>query len=235
MKKDITIRPIPCQKQDNDCHIHPLVPQGSCLFIAPSNSGKSTLILNLCLRKCFGILTSYDKIYIFSPTVYDDPSWSILDDYKPSKVKCHDGKKRDTAEIIVSDEYDLDVLQTILDESDSSKRTLVILDDIAPELSKNKVLDRLFFRGRHSGVYCWISSQQYRKVPLSIRLNSPYYVIFRVNQSEANTIADELAVEDKKDFIKTLRKATDPKYGFLTIDLKKSFDERYTSSFKPIK
>lgn len=221
------------------CNIHPLAPQGSALFIAPSNSGKTTLIVNLILRKVFGIITSYSEIHIFSPTALMDDSWELLlpERYRPFKIKCKDGKRRLSANIEVHDSYapaDVEALlnrQEELEESER-KRMLIILDDVADSLSQNSVLDRLFFRGRHSGIFCWISSQLYRRVPRGIRVNAPFYIFFRVNTNELKTITDELAVEDRKVFESMFVKATSRKYSFLTINAKNGLEDRYTSSFK---
>lgn len=230
------------RKRFGYCNIHPLAPQGSALFIAPSNSGKTTLIVNLILRKVFGIIVSYSEIHIMSPTVYADDSWEMVlpDKYKPFKVKCKGGKKRKTATIHVHDSYTPADIEEIMNEQEEKeeedrKRILIILDDVADSLSQNPILDRLFFRGRHSGIFSWISSQLYRRVPRGLRVNSPYYIFFRVNTNELQTITDELAVEDRNTFKSLFMKATALKHSFLTINVKSSLEDRYTSSFVPLK
>jgi len=223
------------------CNIHPEAPQGNALFIAPSNSGKTTLMVNLVLRRVFGIITSYETIHIISPTVFMDDNWEMVrpNKYKQVKLRCEGGRKVKSAEIIVHDDYDISIIEHILNVQDNKaankrKRILIILDDIADSIVQHPVLDRLFFRGRHSGVFCWISSQLYHRVPRGVRVNAPYYVFFRVNTNEVNRIADELAVETKKGFIGLLNRATFEKFSFLTINAKRSGEGRYTKSFQPI-
>lgn len=218
--------------------IHPLVPQGSALFIAPSNSGKTTLMVNLILRRAFGIIVTYEEIHIISPTVFMDDNWEMVrpNNYKQFKIKMKDGRKKKTAKIVVHDTYDVNVIQNLLDAQDAleekkRKRKLIILDDIADSIVQSPVLDRLFFRGRHAGVFCWISSQLYRRVPRSIRVNAPFYVFFRVNSNELATISDELAVEKRNDFIELFMKATGEQYGFFTINAKRANTGRYTANF----
>jgi hypothetical protein len=232
--QSLDIRPIPIPEREA-CTIHPLLPIGSCVFVAPSGSGKTTTMLNLLLRRRYGVNTWYDVVHVFSPTVYDDPSWAILDSYRPTKIKCNDGKKRMTARINLHNGLDLDVLAQIMDGASGVTRTLIILDDCAPDLKKDTTLEKLFFTGRHTGMFCWLSSQLYRKIPRGLRVNSPYLFLFKnINSNELDTIADEIAVEEVKDFKRTYRDATREPYSFLTVDTRKSFDERYTSNFKKI-
>lgn len=113
------------------------------------------------------------------------------------------------------------------------KRILIILDDIADSIVQSPILDRLFFRGRHVGVFCWISSQMYRRVPRSLRVNVPYYIFFRVNTNELGTIAEELAIESKRDFMSLFTRATERQYSFFCINAKKTQPNsgRYMSNF----
>lgn len=235
------IKPIPSVKPERygESYIPPHLPQGSALFIAPSNSGKTTLMVNLILRRRFGIIITYSEIHIISPTVFMDDNWEMLrpPHYKRFKIKIK-GKKFRTADIQVHDNYDTQIIQDIMDAQEaktekSRRRILIILDDIADSIVNSPILDRLFFRGRHVGVFCWISSQMYKKVPRSIRVNVPYYIFFRVNTNELGTIADELAIESKKEFMSIFTRATERQYSFLCINAKKTQpgSGRYMSNF----
>lgn len=234
--------PKPNKKRFGYSNIHPSVPQGSCIFIAPSNSGKTTLMVNLLLRKVFGIIYSYETIHVISPTVFADDSWEMMlpDNYKRFKVRTRDGRKIKSADIKVHDSYSVSIIENIMEEQEQvpkskRKRVLIILDDIADSIVQSPILDRLFFRGRHSGIFCWISSQLYRRIPRGLRVNSPFYVFFRVNTNELNTISEELAVEDKKTFIRLFMDATGDQYSFLSIDAKKGLKDRYAKNFTPLK
>jgi len=195
----LEILALPKLRKKNFGHqnIHPDVPQGSALFIAPSNSGKTTLMVNLLLRRVFGVITSYETIHVISPTVFADDSWEMLlpDNYKRFKIKTRSGKLIKSADIQVHDEYNTQMIESIMNQQESvpkkkRRRILIILDDIADSIVQSPILDRLFFRGRHSGIWCWISSQLYKRIPRGLRVNSPYYVFFRVNTNELNTIAE---------------------------------------------
>lgn len=56
-------------------------PQGNCLFIAPSNTGKTTTIVNMLLKKHFGYQKQYETIHIMSPTAYLDDTWEIIHEW----------------------------------------------------------------------------------------------------------------------------------------------------------
>lgn len=237
---DLSILPLPSQQTER-CDLPSVLPQGSALLIAPSNSGKSTWLTNMILRLRYGYCFHYNTIFVFSPTLDMDATWDLVHEYRPSKV-AHKGKRKQTANIVLDPAFTLEKVEAILDAQDTlspkdRKRVLVILDDVADALPRggNDVLERLFFRGRHAKVWCWLSSQAYRRVPRNIRLNAPFYVIWQVRAVELGVIVDELAVEAPEEFRKIYHEATDPKFGFLTINAKAERESRYTASFKPLK
>jgi hypothetical protein len=237
---DLSIVPLPSQHTEKSDLIPSVLPQGSALLIAPSNSGKSTYLTNLILRHRYGYTFWFSTIFVFSPTLQMDSTWDLVHEYTQGKVR-YKGKMRQTANIVTDSAFSLEKVSAILDAQDSlrpeqRKRCLVILDDVADALPRggNDVLERLFFRGRHARVWCWLSSQAYRRVPRNIRLNSPYYVVWRVRAVELHVLADELAVESKEEFVRIYHEATSARFGFLTIDTKKDLASRYSKSFTPI-
>ena len=239
---DLEIVALPRVTGEDPCLIPDVLPQGSCLFIAPSNSGKTNLIVNLLLRKRFGYLTHYSKVYIFSPTAHSDQSWDLLhpEHYRPYTVTCIDKVKRQTCQFILDDEFSEEKLNRIMQQqdklpSDSRPKILIVLDDVASELRRDsRTLNRLAMRGRHSKIWTWISSQLYKKLPRSIRVNIPYLVFFQVNQNELKTISEELATDSVRAWETMFKRATSEQYSFLTVDQKKAVAARYTSSFKSI-
>ena len=236
---DVCIRALPCVgKPTGPCMLHPQIPQSSCLIVAPSNSGKTTMIVNLLLRKVFGVIVHYEVVHIFSPTCRSDASWDLVqeDVYRPHKIKCADGKRRMTAEIQLHDTFDQDHIQELLTEQEALPKkerpnTLMIIDDFASDFRDTQVMSRLAMRGRHSRMFLWISTQLYRKIPRSIRVNMPYYIFFQVNQNELKTIAEELATSKIQDFIKVFQQCTNKAYSFFCVNMKKSVRERYWCNF----
>ena len=211
--------------------MHDLVPHGNCCIVAPSNSGKSTLLCNLLLRKVFGICNFYKQVFLFSPTIEDDPVFSVLREYIPTK--------KTSMRITMIPQLDIPTIEEILDaqaamKPDDRKPILIYLDDCAELLQRSPVLDRLFFRSRHIKVFCWISSQKYKKISPSLRANCPFWIFFRVNMAEMKSIAEDLSCEERHVFLERIIEATKERFSFLTIDMRKPDEEKYTYSFKKI-
>ena len=238
----LVIKRLPSLEKAEACQIHPRLPQGSALFIAPSHSGKTTVLVNMILRPSLGLCVHYQKIIIFSPTVHQDSSWDLLQpgQYFPFPVKCRDGRKRMSAEIMLDSDFSSAKIQVILDsqeahETSKRPRVLVVLDDLGSELVQGDVtMNRLLFRGRHSKVWCYITSQLYRRVPRSIRVNMPYLLFWSVNQNELKTISEELATDSVREFEAMFKKCTSKQYDFLCVNMKKPVEDRYLCSFNKI-
>lgn len=236
----IQIKPLPTIHEEPKSLLHKAVPQGSCLITAPSNSGKTVLMVNLMLRIEFGVLIHYDTIYVYSPTCRSDASWDLVqpDVYRPHDVRVN-RKKHRTAEIELRETLDEDEIVRVMDENsalprEERKKILMIIDDFAAEIKSTIALNRLVMRGRHSYVWTWISTQLYRKIPRSVRVNMPYYIFFAVNQNELKTIAEELGTNTFSQFETIFRRCTDAKYSFLGVNMKRPVSERYSCNFEKI-
>ena len=233
---------LPPLQEPMACHLHPSIPQGSCLIVAPSCSGKTTLLVNLLLRRVFGVLVHYSQIHIFSPTCQTDESWDMIqpEQYTPFRIKCDDGKKRMTARIELHEEFDEGEIINIMDDQSARPRekrrnVLIILDDCAADFKDNVALSRLAMRGRHSRCFTWISTQMYRRIPRAVRTNIPYYIVFNTNQNETRTISEELATGSIHAFEAMLNKCTRRAFSFLGVNMKKPVDTRYSCNFNPIR
>ena len=234
----LTVLPIPTSSKPEPIHINENLPHGSAVLLAPSNSGKTVWIVNAITRISFGISGHFDVIFVYSPTLDMDQNWDFVRDLEPRVVK-RGRKKHKTAKIILDSEFEVGKIEAILDAQEQiptaqRKKVLIICDDCADLLSNNKILHRLFFRGRHAKTYCWLSVQSVKSIPRPIRLNAPYWAIWKVTQNELAVLVSEIAVEEPAQFKAVFKEATDPQYGFLTINTKASYDKRYTSSFRPL-
>jgi hypothetical protein len=116
------------------------------------------------------------------------------------------------------------------------KNILIILDDFAADLKNTTTLNRLAMRGRHSKVWCWISTQLYRKIPRGVRVNMPFYIFYTVNSNELRTISEELASGSIAKFEDMFRKCTAKPYSFFSINARKHVRHgRYMCNFKPLR
>jgi len=218
------------------------LPSGNALLIGPSGTGKTCTLVNMLTRDKFQINKIYKWIFVFSNTIDTDASWDVVREYNfvnhdPSN-NSHN-KKSKLAHIELIQGLQLEMIDEILHNQDAKeradrKRVLIILDDVADQLKNSTILDTLFFRGRHSKVNCFIATQSIKRVPRSIRINSPYFFIFKCSYNEFKVIAEEISLDDPKKFIALLTRATSPKYQFLTINMKEDIDKRYTIGFTPI-
>jgi len=232
--KDFTIRALPKMNDEQSKIPHDL-PQQNILFIAPSNSGKTTLIVNMILRPQFGYIEHYQHIFVFTPTLHLDNSWEIVQEFSQSKKK-----NKKYADITLYDEYDQEKIQDIFTLQEQTgkqnrKKILIILDDVADELSKsNNLLKKVFFKGRHFGISCWISSQSYKAIPRAVRINSPGFIFLNINPNEKGMLVSELSREEKKSFLKKFDHCLNEKYSFLYLNMKTSVDKMYCKNFNEL-
>ena len=146
--------------------------------------------------------------------------------------------KKTYADIIVIDEYNEEMIESIFENQKSAKmedrkKVLLILDDLADELnSQNQTLKKVFFKGRHFKISCWISTQSYKAIPRGIRINAPSYILLNLNPNETKLIAEELAKEEKNIFLEKLSRCLDVKYSFMYLNMKTELSKMYCDSFK---
>ena len=232
------------RETEETCRIPSEMPQASCLIVGPTGSGKGVLILNMLLRTRFNYLTHYSHIFILSPTLEMDAQWRFLKPphYAPHKVKCADGIKRLTASIhYFHPEPSWDDVQTILDAqeqtpSEQRQKILLVIDDLASDMTSRAPLPlrKLAMKGRHYKCWYWLTTQLYRAIPRSIRVNVQYIISFSINTNELSTLAQEMAVDSEDKFKELFVKATSTPYSFFCIDMKKSPRDRYLANFEKI-
>jgi hypothetical protein len=235
---EITMVPITPRKPSK---IPAYLPQSNAIIVAPSFTGKSVLINNLILKKKFRYLEEYDYIYLISPTILMDDSYQVMRDYI-QMIKQQKQKKLDIMikkglidknipkELDVSDDqiifhpsYDEVFIENVLDTKKPEHKILFILDDVADSLksaSQKSILERVFFRGRHENVFCWISSQRYIKIVPNIRTNANSVILFQTNNKDSKKIAEELSNDSVENFLTLYNRCTRDKYNFMYIDVK---------------
>lgn len=158
----------------------------SMLLVGKRRSGKTHLLIKMLNSKYF--IDSFQKIFIFSPTVELDQTWESIRDY-PTK-----------REVILFDKFDDSIIEDILQlQRNSEDDVLIILDDFAEKLKgkRGNVLEQLATKGRHFNTSFIFTSQKYNAVPSIIRNNVDEIIFFKVsNNLELKTIVDE---NDNKD------------------------------------
>jgi len=148
------------------------------IVLGPSGSGKTVLLTNLILDVYKGC---FSRIYIFSPSINVDTTWSPVTKYIDEHELC--GKD----ETCVFDHYDPEELQKIIEtqrkvvefmKSKKKKKLyqiLILVDDFAddPSFSRSsKLLHSLFTRGRHSMISTIVATQKFVAIHPIIRTNA---------------------------------------------------------------
>ena len=195
------------------------------IVVAPSNSGESVLISNLISSPDLPYRRFFKKnIFIFSSTFsLNDPSFSMSDNIEKTNVY---------------DEYNESAVMEIVNEQvgiihkyskKKAPHLLFIFDDVVQDLpmTRQNVMNKLFFSARHYNISLILLSQQYKMVARSVRLNASDIIIFQTgNNQEVQKIAEEQAIEVQK-FKQILKDATEEPFSFLVIHNKLPISERY--------
>lgn len=191
-----------------------LQPPFTVCLIAPTKSGKSTVITNLLKNALMGYNDNvFSEIYYISPTIpFDKTLKSIFDDEEIIKI---------------TDEDDLIHLDSILSElikaqkekdEDEREHILIILDDCLDYLKKSKKLDSLPSYSRHFKISIILTCQVYNLVGVKFRKNVSSLIIGRIyNQKDIQNIEEEIGC-NFHDFKSNYEKATEEPYSFLFVD-----------------
>ena len=199
------------------------------IVLGPSGSGKTILLQNMILDIYEGC---FDKIYIFSPSVYLDHTWIPVKEYK-EKMKLKDDDKEDP---VYFDEYDSEALMKIMetqmkitDYMKKQKKTkmfqvLIIIDDFADDpkfVRSSKLLHSLYTRGRHSYISVITATQVFNALHPIIRKNATDLYIYKLrNYRDLESLVEELsALAPKKTLLEMYNTATAEPYSFWYINL----------------
>jgi len=167
--------------------IAPKIPFRS-IILGPSGSGKSILLQNMILniyRNCFS------RIYIFSPSIDVDATWSPVKKYIEDEMELKGSDK----EKFYFDHYDPEDLKQIIDtqhkvieymKKHNHKKLysiLVVVDDFAddPRFSRHsKLLHALYTRGRHNSMSVITSTQKFTALSPIIRVNATQLFVYHL-------------------------------------------------------
>ena len=169
------------------------------LCVASSTGGKTVLIQNLILKIYRG---SFERVYIFSPSVHVDDTWSAVKRYIRDVMKVDAEKEQ-----LYYEEYDPVALKKIIDTQhkviDFQKKNkqkdlfsiLLVVDGFAddPKFARySSLLHGLRFI-HDNAISCILSTQKYNALAPIIRLNASALFIFRLkNMNEVNKLKLQL-------------------------------------------
>ena len=205
--------------------------QARMLCVASSTGGKTVLIQNLILKIYRGSFERIYILYIFSPSVHVDDTWSAVKKYIRDVMKVDAEKEQ-----LYYEEYDPVALKKIIDTQhkviDFQKKNkqkdlfsiLLVVDDFADDpkfVRYSSLLHGLFTRGRHNAISCILSTQKYNVLAPIIRLNASALFSFRLkNMNEVNAFLEEnSALVDKSTLYEMYQKAVNfAPYSFFYIN-----------------
>lgn len=215
---------------DVEIIVHPLLPHlpFSLLAAGTRGAGKSFLTTNF-----FNLYHSwFDKIFVFSPTIFLDRKFKLLFEKLGMKDEMEVG-------VNIFTEYDesvLNIIMTRIEKFNKNKpfkdkaQILFVFDDIVSSIPKNQrrtIFNKLILNNRHYAASVIINSQTLKLMDSNFRKVSSQIVLFKTyNVVELYAYCEEFSAvlgdtkgECRMNFLKYYNKATEDEHSFLFINL----------------
>ena len=206
-------------KQKEDSAPYPLPP--SCFLmgiVAPPRSGKSNLLMTLIGASHMYGRDYFDEIYYLSPSQnYDNTTRFVLPKLD-NVVQIDDPGTLENADVIIK----AIMQQQANDPPEERKNVLIILDDMAGTLERNKQLQKLCCKYRHYSINILLSVQLYKSIPCMIRNCLTAFIHFHIpNEKEFIKMNEE--IHDRfPNGAELARLATQKRYSFCFINIEKA-------------
>ena len=211
-------------------------------------SGKSTLVGNLLMRPFDDTdkdgMEFYkgdfkgENIYIVNPSLFLDDKW----------VNILRAKRIPEGNVYL--EFDEDLLTELYSKLERQYKEevelgkvhqkLIIFDDCAYsgdlKAKNHGILAKMFANGRHIALSTVITSQKYSSINTLCRENATGIILFECSAKQLELIADDHAIQSKKQFEQMFRACTRERHTFMVINYSNPIEARFMDSkFEPIK
>ncbi|MBK9285065.1 MAG: hypothetical protein IPM51_12230 [Sphingobacteriaceae bacterium] len=198
------------------------------LFCSPTNSGKSTIILNLLKDH---LAFKWDRIIFFSST------W----DFDIYKEFIYIDKEN------IHRKFDYKDLMKIVQEQETSieenprkpLNTLIIFDDMQEYFRTGSILEDFLCKCRHYYITCWVVAQYVHAISKKARQQFTCFLVFpdKINEEDKDVIGETAPIGKKKflkacDYVTDVIDRTGNKHNFLWIN--KSLVNKYWLNFKEL-
>jgi len=186
-------------------------------LVGKKGCSKTTVVLNVLMRKESPLYRLYDMVFWVSPTAGADPKLSpLLDDIGPEQVY---------------DDLNNEILEDIIAKCDAFRERferkkkkgepqfLVVFDDCIHQIRSKRasLITRLASQNRHLKLSCFFLLQKWCSFPTIIRSNLDCITLFHnENEHEIKSFSSEIGNEEK--VRKLYEFATDEPYSFLHIN-----------------
>lgn len=205
----------------------PLPPHAFLMgIVAPPRSGKSNLLMTVIGASHMYGRDYFQEIYVFSPSQRFDETTRHLLPKLDNVIQIDDMDQLERADVLVRSIMQ----QQAKEDLEERPNILMIFDDMAGMLEKNKALQKLCTKYRHFGISIIISLQQFKSIPVMIRNSLTCFIMFNIPSSkEFEKISDEI-LDRFPDGQELARHATQKRYNFCFINIEKAtmhkcFDE----------
>ena len=217
------------------------------LLVAPSFTGKTTWLSSWILDWYRG---AYARIYIFSPNALtpewepvkayiEGPEMGVDPDDEPFLFETLDEAK--LASIISTQKKVIAHQKRGKHPPNTMHAILIVIDDLASEqrfhASAGNPISELYTRGRHFFTQTICSSQKWKLLSPTARVNAHWIVVFKLrNRQDLDGLLQELTAIYPYDVLQQMYEEAvhDQDYSFLFINLKQPKEKMFSVRFDEI-
>lgn len=182
------------------------------LFCGRSGSGKTSMMVSLITTK--GLFRKrFENIILVMPHSSRQSLKKNIFDKNLDEDNIYDELDEDVLD---------DIMEKIYENREENEKTLLILDDVATRLKKNKYLEtmlmKLVYNKRHLKLCIWCAVQTFSSLPLNCRKNINFAFLYKPSKKEFINLFEEL-FEMKKEKSMELMKLYDKPYIYIFMDV----------------
>jgi hypothetical protein len=194
---------------------------GACFLwgvTSPPRSGKSNMLMSIIGASHMYGRDYFDEIYMFSPSQkFDNTTRHVLPKLE-NVIQIDNPDTLENADVLVK------AIMKQQSEGDIEERPkiLLIFDDMAGTLEKNKALQKLCTKYRHYGISIIVSVQQYKSIPVMIRNSMTCFTHFHIPNEKEYVKMNEEIHDRFPNGSELARMATQKRYNFCFINIEKA-------------